>query len=445
MLVLVSPTSMHYKIPNDLLIALKLLKTDEDLCLFVNACCENNLKIDLFIEHNGYDIIEMIYEELHSKKHVSHVDSDSDVEINYPLDDVAHVVEQFKHEDESNVNISMMTTDDPWLNNLVGNSTFIGHIEKSNPNLPARFLLEVEDPDDEQVDCNFKAKKNVSYHGVGYILRWTDVVQLLRMRFQRVLTQGLWELKLSGISCVHAMAEYMHMTINPGLGVDEWYSQCKDANPIRTLGDYSKTSHKGYMNTIELSEGNNVVPLRSETIRGPHDTQYCMENPEQAFVEYASLHTDEEGVLEVLAHALIYNVMLDKYVESLELDVEFHIGKLKLLNDFYVVDMKKYPETPLLVGRGFLATANAVINCKKAKIAVGEGITMSVFKVKGVDLGEEEAPYWTTLRKRKTYKPRPSSDGVEMVPELWNFDKLGFNVRLFDENLLPDLAFLCGF
>ncbi|GJS15592.1 hypothetical protein Tco_0410064 [Tanacetum coccineum] len=50
--------------------------------------------------------------------------------------------------------------------------------------------------------------------------------------------------------------------------------------------------------------------------------------------------------------------------------------------------MKKDPKTPFLVGRGFLATANAVIDC------------------------EEEAPYWTTLGKRKSYKPRPSSDGV---------------------------------
>ncbi|GKC60093.1 hypothetical protein Tco_1087691 [Tanacetum coccineum] len=31
-----------------------------------------------------------------------------------------------------------------------------------------------------------------------------------------------------------------------------------DENPIRTLGDYSKPSHEGYMNTIELLEGNNV-------------------------------------------------------------------------------------------------------------------------------------------------------------------------------------------
>ncbi|GJU78880.1 MAK10-like protein [Tanacetum coccineum] len=38
-------------------------------------------------------------------------------------------------------------------------------------------------------------------------------------------------------------------------------------NPIRTLGDYSKPSHEGYRNTIELPIGNNVVPLRSDTIR----------------------------------------------------------------------------------------------------------------------------------------------------------------------------------
>nr|GEW87911.1 hypothetical protein [Tanacetum cinerariifolium] len=40
-----------------------------------------------------------------------------------------------------------------------------------------------------------------------------------------------------------------------------------DANPIRTHGDYSKPSDEGYMNTIELPEGKNVVPLRSDTIR----------------------------------------------------------------------------------------------------------------------------------------------------------------------------------
>ncbi|GJU43972.1 zinc finger, CCHC-type containing protein [Tanacetum coccineum] len=39
-----------------------------------------------------------------------------------------------------------------------------------------------------------------------------------------------------------------------------------DENPIRTLGDYSKPSHESYKNIIELPVGNNVVPLRSDTI-----------------------------------------------------------------------------------------------------------------------------------------------------------------------------------
>ncbi|GJX78004.1 hypothetical protein Tco_0324815 [Tanacetum coccineum] len=40
-----------------------------------------------------------------------------------------------------------------------------------------------------------------------------------------------------------------------------------DENPIHTLGDYSKPSHEGYRNTIKLLAGNNVVLLRSDTIR----------------------------------------------------------------------------------------------------------------------------------------------------------------------------------
>nr|GEX02827.1 zinc finger, CCHC-type [Tanacetum cinerariifolium] len=40
-----------------------------------------------------------------------------------------------------------------------------------------------------------------------------------------------------------------------------------DENPICTLEDYSRPSHEGYQNIIELPDGNNVVPMRSNTIR----------------------------------------------------------------------------------------------------------------------------------------------------------------------------------
>ncbi|GKC09923.1 hypothetical protein Tco_1001533, partial [Tanacetum coccineum] len=41
----------------------------------------------------------------------------------------------------------------------------------------------------------------------------------------------------------------------------------ENKNYIRTLGDYSRPSHEGYRNTIEFPDGNNVVPLRFDTIR----------------------------------------------------------------------------------------------------------------------------------------------------------------------------------
>ncbi|GKA44942.1 MAK10-like protein [Tanacetum coccineum] len=273
----------------------------------------------------------------------------------------------------------------------------------------------------------------------------------------------------------------------------------------------------------------NKITFSYEICSGPHDTQYCMENLEQAFIDYASSRTAKReasgtlsnpsktilvtpiirhgkvtqtlapnsqepkqtledefkdlhlnlSVLEVLAHALMYNAILDKYIESLELgknrfafiqgemprrmkdpklftlpcrlgdsqpfdtladlgscvnliplylfkklkirlleendhifrladgtksypvgiikNAEVHIGRLKLFDDFYIINMEKDPATTLLVGRRFLATANVVIDSRKAKIAVGEGITRSIFGVKETDLGEEEVPYWTSV------------------------------------------------
>ncbi|GKE04213.1 MAK10-like protein, partial [Tanacetum coccineum] len=294
----------------------------------------------------------------------------------------------------------------------------------------------------------------------------------------------------------------------------------------------------------------NKITTSCEICSGLHDTQYCMEDPKQAFVEYASSRTNEAGglvsdfvasqdarlskpeadfkqqqsemtnkidtvlkvitdrvtgalprdtvknlklsttsvflrrpeieikpqqleepeptledefpdlhlklpVLEVLAHASIYNAILDKLGDSkpfdtladlgscvniiplylfkklniglleeidhvfgladgtksypigIVKDVELHIGELKLLNDFYMIDMKKDPETPLLVGRGFLATANAVIDCRMAKIAIGEGITRSSYKLQPLSDGiGARTPYYARKDFLDCHLPR---------------------------------------
>ncbi|GJZ81774.1 hypothetical protein Tco_0646768 [Tanacetum coccineum] len=80
-----------------------------------------------------------------------------------------------------------------------------------------------------------------------------------------------------------------------------------DENLIRTLGDYSKPSHEGYKNTIGLSVGNNMVPLRSDTIRlvqnrcSFHGLRF--EDPNQHLKDFLKL------------------------VDSLDLDGEIKLGK----------------------------------------------------------------------------------------------------------------------
>ncbi|GKA81812.1 hypothetical protein Tco_0788504 [Tanacetum coccineum] len=66
-----------------------------------------------------------------------------------------------------------------------------------------------------------------------------------------------------------------------------------DENPICTLGDYSKPSHKGYRNNIELPIGNNGVPLQSDTIRlmqnGCSFHKLRSENPNQHLKDFLKL------------------------------------------------------------------------------------------------------------------------------------------------------------
>ncbi|GJT88534.1 hypothetical protein Tco_1070251 [Tanacetum coccineum] len=72
-----------------------------------------------------------------------------------------------------------------------------------------------------------------------------------------------------------------------------------DENPIRTLGDYSKPSHEGYRNTIELPVGNNVVPLRFDTIwlvqNGCSFHGFQFEDPNQHLKDFLKLDPSPHG------------------------------------------------------------------------------------------------------------------------------------------------------
>jgi len=96
-------------------------------------------------------------------------------------------------------------------------------------------------------------------------------------------------------------------------------------------------------------------------------------------------------------------------------DMVVHVGRLTLLADFHVLDMNKDPTCPLLVGRGFLATASAIIDCKMSKIVVGEGSARSIYHVKKHSYYNEgeKIPYEIMLdRKPSRYGPWTNRDFV---------------------------------
>ncbi|GKA30917.1 zinc finger, CCHC-type containing protein [Tanacetum coccineum] len=85
-----------------------------------------------------------------------------------------------------------------------------------------------------------------------------------------------------------------------------------DENPICTLGDYSKPSHEGYRNTIELLVGNNVVPLRSDTIwlvqNGCSFHRLRSEDPNQHLKLVDSLDLDGANKERMLQHLFQFSL-----------------------------------------------------------------------------------------------------------------------------------------
>ncbi|GJY56928.1 hypothetical protein Tco_0456043 [Tanacetum coccineum] len=79
-------------------VGLKPISNDEQLNDFVQVVCENDYHLDMYTEHQGYDVLEM---------------------------DIV----DFQTDGEENVDITKLSTDDPWLDKLVGKGKFVGEIE----------------------------------------------------------------------------------------------------------------------------------------------------------------------------------------------------------------------------------------------------------------------------------------------------------------------------
>ncbi|GJT32184.1 MAK10-like protein [Tanacetum coccineum] len=75
----------------------------------------------------------------------------------------------------------------------------------------------------------------------------------------------------------------------------------------------------------------NKVTTSYEICSGPHNTQYCMEDPEQAFVEYASSRTDEAG------EGLVSNFMASQDARLSKFEADFKQQQSEMTNQIDTV------------------------------------------------------------------------------------------------------------
>nr|GEX04004.1 MAK10-like protein [Tanacetum cinerariifolium] len=121
----------------------------------------------------------------------------------------------------------------------------------------------------------------------------------------------------------------------------------------------------------------NRITTPCEICSGPYDTQYCMEDPEQAFVEYASSHTNKaRGSLKRI-NALVNqgsntNIMpLSTYMKltdkrPAETDIRLSLAS----HSVYDIDIMEDEKRPFILGTSFLMTAKAVIKFDKGTITL---------------------------------------------------------------------------
>ncbi|PWA42602.1 hypothetical protein CTI12_AA542960 [Artemisia annua] len=150
---------MYFGAPKqDLQTHLKPLRNDSELANFVKLAFDNGCKVELYVEHHGYDILE----DAQIDASVGEEDDESDSEIE--LENIEEYVGP-EHVGEEDVVIAKTELKDPFLIKLVG-GRYIRDDDVSKPaNLGEGSASASRENEDEQieVDDRFKVKEGYSY------------------------------------------------------------------------------------------------------------------------------------------------------------------------------------------------------------------------------------------------------------------------------------------
>ncbi|GJX71809.1 MAK10-like protein [Tanacetum coccineum] len=130
----------------------------------------------------------------------------------------------------------------------------------------------------------------------------------------------------------------------PHHGIDLWLQDF--AKPVKAISlpqDVPSTSNRRLVeleNQVQrLMEAHlapkqhiqvNKITSSCEICSGPYDTQYCMENPEQTFIKYASSRTDEAG-------GLVSNFMTSQDARLSKFEADFKQQQCEMTNKIDIV------------------------------------------------------------------------------------------------------------
>ncbi|GKE08360.1 hypothetical protein Tco_1411911 [Tanacetum coccineum] len=141
------------------LTSIREIKSDQDIVDLLKVGYDNGFQIDMYVDHFGYDIMEMVEydrnKELRKTRIKAELDS-SDDDYHYSDDDLEEIENvDFHTEGDDSVAIKNITTQDPFLTKLCNARVlFKGHVEFGvNEETPQ------VDPDDNQIDLVYKVKK----------------------------------------------------------------------------------------------------------------------------------------------------------------------------------------------------------------------------------------------------------------------------------------------
>ncbi|GKC31967.1 MAK10-like protein [Tanacetum coccineum] len=148
---------------------------------------------------------------------------------------------------------------------------------------------------------------------------------------------------------------------------ESWNDPRDSTKPVRAISlpqDVPSTSDL-YDNESWNDPRDSTKPARAISLPQdvPITSDHCLIELENQVQRLMEAHLTPNPPVQVNKIASSYGTK--SYPVGIVKNIEVHIGRLKLLEDFYVIDMDKDPATPLLVGRGFLATTSAIIDCTR--------------------------------------------------------------------------------